>query len=224
MVSGINLSVINLFMFYFASSSIKKSYSNLNNFNSLTYYWLCFTVMTGIWELFFVLNYKSIMEYSMYLINNDLHVWASNYNLSFLMPNKFSYIFYAEYGAYADREYMSRDNWSRVIESTHSILCGIFSFCALLSIKNNMYNKFLLTLGISMGSQLMNSILYLFNYFYETHQPYSINYDSDSFPCGYALLERPFMYINVFWFIMPSLILLYNLTNYHSISFKKINI
>ena len=45
---------------------------------------------------------------------------------------KLSPIFYAEYGAYADREYMNRhDDWSRVIESSHSLFCGVFALVAI---------------------------------------------------------------------------------------------
>ena len=50
-----------------------------------------------------------------------------------------------------------------------------------------------------MASQCMNSILYMGEYFIQTKTPSSINYNSDNFPCGNYLINRPFMYINIFW-------------------------
>ena len=54
-----------------------------------------------------------------------------------------------------------------------------------------------------MGSQLMNSLLYMANYLNETHNSSSVNYDTTSFPTGHALVKRPFIYVNLFWTIMP---------------------
>ena len=49
----------------------------------------------------------------------------------------------------------------------------------------------------------MNSILYMSQYFFQVNDPSSVNYPSSEFPCGFALLERGFMYVNVFWTLMP---------------------
>ena len=38
----------------------------------------------------------------------------------------------------------------------------------------------------------------------------SVNY-KNNFPCGKYLQKRPFMYINLFWTLMPSSILIYYL-------------
>ena len=62
-----------------------------------------------------------------------------------------------------------------------------------------------------MGSQLMNSILYCGQYLIQTKNKNSINYDTSNFPCGKYLDRRPFMWINIFWFLMPSYILLMHL-------------
>ena len=63
--------------------------------------------------------------------------------------------------------------------------------------------KFYLGLGAAMGSQLMNSILYMSEYIIQCRDPSNVNYNSDAFPCGFLLIKRPFMYINIFWTIMP---------------------
>ena len=75
---------------------------------------------------------------------------------------------------------------------------------------------FYIALGFSMGSQLMNSVLYISEYIIQTYNSNSINYDTPCFPCGKFLCKRPFMWINVFWTLMPSYVLIYN--------FSKINI
>ena len=59
----------------------------------------------------------------------------------------------------------------------------------------------------------MNSILYLMNYFIECNNPNNINYNSKSFPTGILLSKRLFMYVNVFWFVMPSYAIIHLLLN-----------
>ena len=68
-------------------------------------------------------------------------------------------------------------------------------------------------MSVAMGTQLMNSILYLSQYMIQTKDPNSINYDTDNFPCGFLMLGRPFMWINLFWSLMPSLVILSYLLN-----------
>ena len=41
----------------------------------------------------------------------------------------------------------------------------------------------------------------------------SVNYNTSSFPIGNAMLERPFMYVNVFWLIMPTFVIFFELWN-----------
>ena len=168
------------------------------------------TVLTMIWECSFIYNYKKINVLSTELVENNTHVWTNDYDLTYLLPWKLSFIFYAEYGAHADREYMiTTDNWSRIIESTHAIFCGLFAFLVLFSkIKDSHINKYILAIGISMGSQLMNSILYMSEYFIQEKEINNINYCSPVFPCGTALSLRGFMYVNIFWTVMPSYIII----------------
>ena len=76
------------------------------------------------------------------------------------------------------------------------------------TLKNERHlNKFNLALGVAMGSQAMNSILYMAQYFIELNTPTSVNYNTPGFPAGDALVKRPFMYVNMFWTIMPIWIL-----------------
>ena len=208
MVQGYILALIEISIFCYISRCMKcaKQYQNISN---LIYYWCMFTVLTGFWELFFIMNYQNVTLLSQDLLKNNTHVWTNSYTLDNLIPNKFSYLFYSEYGAYADKEYMIIcDDWSRVIEGTHCILCGLF--CLIGFIYKFLDNEIecYISLGIAMGSQLMNSILYLIVYFHQMNDSNNINYCSKNFKCGNYLSKRLFMYVNVFWFIMPFLIII----------------
>ena len=210
---GLLLACIEISLFGITSYYIKKNNQHLTNLNNILYYWISFTILTGIWELSFVCNYNSVTKISENLLKNNTHVWTTHYDISNILPWKFSHLFYAEYGSYADREYMSKDDWSRVIESSHAILCGIFALLCLLYKSGNNINEYLITISISMGSQLMNSILYMFNYLYQTTQKYSINYNTNTFPTGILLIKRPFMYINLLWTLCPFYIIIYLINN-----------
>ena len=162
------------------------------------------TILTLIWEVSFISSYSSVTNVANSLLRDKTHVWTNDYNLSYILPWKLSSIFYGEYGAYADRDYMNLSNdWSRVIEGTHAIFCGTFALLTIVFKARDNELHFLITSSISMGSQLMNSILYMSNYLNETHNPDSVNYNDTSFPTGIALSKRPFMYVNIFWSVMP---------------------
>ena len=82
-----------------------------------------------IWESTYLVTYDSIVNTAEQLILNDNYIWTNMYDLSYILPSELSHIFYAEYGAWADREYMSlNDNWSHTVEGTHLLFCAIFSF------------------------------------------------------------------------------------------------
>lgn len=86
-------------------------------------------------------------------------------------------------------------------------MCGWFSFLALVA-RVWEWKNYQLLVCMAMSSQFMNSILYLAQYLIECKTPSSVNYDTLEFPCGFYFYKRPFMYINVLWFIMPSIILI----------------
>jgi len=217
MLLGYEIGVIELFVIIISAALLRQKHAGLKSLNTPVYYWLILTFVTGLfWEPAYVCNFKEVSEYSQSLIQSRQHVWTSIYNPSYVLPWRFAAIFYAEYGAWADRDYMNTSNdWSRVIESTHSIFSGLFAIIALASIIKNNHNKFVLSLGISMGTQLMNSVLYLAEYFIQTNDQTSINYDNSTFPTGgKLLLNRPFMWVNVFWTIMPLYTIIVYLTKY----------
>ena len=202
--SGIELAIFELTIFFTLSVYIRNRNFELYYLNFIFYLWFCFTVLTGIWEYYFVKNYKEVPGLASSLIQNKEHVWGNNYTIDYLYPQKFSLIFYSEYGAYADREYMLNKNlWSRVIESSHCLMCGLFSLWALYSRSNKNYPKFYVTSSIAMGSQLMNSVLYMINYYYQCLDSTNVNYNTTEFPTGELYIDRPFMYINLLWTIMP---------------------
>jgi hypothetical protein len=207
--TGLSIGLIEILLFGVFSYIIKLTHKNLRNIDGFTYYWTMMTILTGLWEISFISDYKSTNLYSTELLKNKTHVWTNNYDLTYVLPWKLSHIFYAEYGAYADREYMTiRNDWSRIIEGTHAIFCGLFSLLAIQYKLRDMTNTYKISLGIAMGSQLMNSILYMGNYFIECNSPDSLNLNTTTFPTGKYLNNRPFMYVNIFWTVMPLIIII----------------
>ena len=205
MIPGWAIGAIEVLLYFLASYKLKKLNVNLKNMDCITYYWMTMTILTMFWEIIFVSNYSSIILYAKQLIDTNTHVWTNKYDITYILPWKVSFIFYAEYGAYADREYMTlKNDWSRYIESTHALFCALFSMLAIHYKLKGDNKKYLVNMSISMGSQLMNSILYMANYYIEISNPTNINYNSTSFPTGILLSKRPFMWVNIFWILMPT--------------------
>jgi len=208
-VLGIYIGFFEILLFMVIGGIIKLTCKNFKNIDLISYYWTLMTILTLIWEVSFICNYKKTNILSANLIKNKEHVWNNMYDFSYILPWKLSHIFYAEYGAYADREYMTiRNDWSRVIEGTHAIFCGLFALMAIIYKQRELDNKYRISLAIAMGCQLMNSILYLGNYFIECNNPGSLNFNTTNFPTGTELSKRPFMYVNIFWTVMPLYIII----------------
>ena len=204
MIPGTLIAIIEVVIYLAISFEIRRVSKKLRLFNALSYYWLTFTILTMFWEISFISNYKNVSKIATALLKTNEHVWTKTYNLTYILPWRLAYIFYAEYGAYADREYMTLINdWSRIIEGTHAIFCGLFSLITLILLKKNRKGASLVTMCACMGAQLMNSILYITNYVIETQNANNINYDIKTFPSGFLFIDRPFMYINIFWTVMP---------------------
>ena len=203
------LVILELSLFAGVAYPSRKYIKSFQNIEVISYYWLAFTILTGIWEVCFISNYHSINDVSQKLITNGEHAWTNKYTLNYVFPWNVAKIFYAEYGAWADREYMTPyDGWSRTIEGSHALFCGLF---ALLSIYGRITKKkryALIMAAVGMGCQLMNSVLYMVNYFIQSKDEYSCNYNNNTFPMGFALIERPFMYVNIFWTLMPIWVIL----------------
>jgi hypothetical protein len=200
MILGIYLAIIELSIIFLSGHYYKK----ISNFRGdiISFFWLYFTFFTGIWEFSYLLFYNKTCEEANILLESKEHVWTNRYSIINIIPPLFSVIFYSEYGAYADREYMLPDNnWSRTIEGTHCIFCGAGALLALYYIKHKYY--FVIFSMLAMSSQVMNSILYIVNYFHQTRDPDNPNFNTTQFPTGTILNDRPFMYINILWTIMP---------------------
>ena len=215
MIYGAIIGGIELLIFFIISYKVRKCNFQLQSINSVSYYWFMLTILTMIWEIAFISNYDNVSKYSNTLIQNKEHVWTNKYSILYILPWRLSEIFYAEYGAYADREYMLLHNdWSRIIEGTHAIFCGFFALFAMIFKVNNRNMLYLITGSISMGSQLMNSLLYMFNYFNQLNDCDNVNYNNYLFPAGKYLFKRPFMYVNIFWTFMPLYTIIYLIAKY----------
>lgn len=226
MIIGTILAITEVGLIFIFGNKLKNINNSFNTLDLVSFYWLLFTAVTGIWELSFILHYNTTCNNAELLIKNNEHVWTNYYSLINLLPHKFALLFYSEYGAYADREYMLvENNWSRIIEGSHCIFCGLGALLSLIAIgystktdtihyfkkkqrKYKISKYYYIFCSSAMSSQAMNSILYIVNYFHETRDPYNINYNSTSFPTGIVLNNRPFMYVNIFWTIMPLYVLL----------------
>ena len=212
-VNGTSLGIIELILFFFTTSQIRNLLPMLQQIDKYSYHWLCFTVLTGIWELTYLTSRNKVRQLAYSWAKTKKHVWTNMYTLETLIPWKLSKQFYTEYGAYADREYISKSNgWSLIVEGSHCIFCGFFAAGALIfklltaGYFNTIVYQYLyyMFMSISMSSQFMNSLLYMSEYLIQTKDANSINYNTDKFPCGFMLLKRPFMWINAAWLIMPT--------------------
>ena len=214
MITGVGIGILEIMLFLVTSFCIGCKYKSLKKINVLSYYWLMMTILTMIWEFFYITNYKKVLSMANNYIVKDIHVWTNQYDLSYVLPWKLSGIFYAEYGAYADKEYMLlSDDWSRVIEGSHAMCCGIFALFCIIAKASKKHKNYLVCMSVSMGTQLMNSILYMANYYIQMRDINSKNYCNDTFPCGLVLLERPFMWVNLFWTVCPLFVILNELFN-----------
>lgn len=166
---------------------------------NVMYYWFTFTVLTGLWECVYLTHFYKIRKYADSLAKTGSSVWTDMYPLDMVLPNKFAKLFYAEYGAHADREYMSyicSDYWSRLVESSHLLFCAVFCFFSLIISQQHISD---IVAAAGMGAQFMNSLLYMGEYFRQCADKTSVNYVTKSFP----LSARWFMWINLLWLVMP---------------------
>ena len=209
---GYGIGIVELFLYFVTSYGVRKRFKSLQEINALSYYWFTMTILTFIWVFSYLSDYDEITQMGRELIIKDEHTWTNYYDLSYILPWKLARIFYAEYGAHADREYLKlTDDWSRTVESSHAIFCGLFSlFTLILKMVDNV-PSFNICLGISMGSQFMNSLLYMINYYYQSLDKDSVNYITPEFPAGKLFLKRGFMYVNVLWLVCPAYTMIYYL-------------
>lgn len=213
-IPGWGIGALEILGFMSIAGLFKCCLRRLHNINKVTYYWLCMTVLTGLWETSYITNYNEIAGIAGNLIKTNTSVWTNYYDITYVNPWSLAKIFYAEYGAWADREYMSlSDPWSHTIEGTHALFCAVFAFFGLLARIDKKTVKSLIVVGMSMSFQLMNSVLYMIEYGIQCNTPGSMNYDRPSFQLGKLMGHRWFMYVNVFWLIMPTFIIFYEIIN-----------
>ena len=209
--SGWVIGGLEILLYLFTSILFKVCFQRLHNINKLCYFWLCMTILTGIWEATYLTNYDEAVNISSNLISKNEHVWTNEYTVDYVFPWKLAKIFYGEYGAWADREYMSmKDPWSHTVEGTHAVFCAFLSFLGMCLRLDRRTFKSLIVVAIAMSSQLMNSILYMAEYYVQCSDVNSVNYYNNSdFPLGTLMFKRPFMYVNAFWMLCPAYILMY---------------
>lgn len=204
---GYIIALLELMLFGLGAYTARKYVTGLDRVDSVAYYWLCFTVLTGFWEAVYVSMYRKVTTYAALLIKTKKSVWTQDYAWYYVCPVLMSEIFYAEYGAWADREYMSErrgDYWSRLIESTHALLCGLCAFVGLSFAAFGSIFTAELWIILAMGCQLMNSILYMGEYFEQCRDKDSVNYSgAPGFPLGKFMSHRLFMWVNIFWTLCP---------------------
>jgi hypothetical protein len=208
-MKGYLVALTEILLFFLTASSARSAYPDLNKFSPVTYYWFCFTVLTGIWEMVYISNYDKIAHFADKLVQKKETVWTMDFPVYYVLPNFMSQIFYAEYGANADREYKREkkgDYWSKLIESSHALCCAAVSLCALLLTSVNV-NKAIACGCVAMGMQFMNSLLYMGEYFEQCQDPHSVNFISKSFPLGKWMSKRWFMWVNLPWLVFPSVII-----------------
>jgi hypothetical protein len=209
-MKGYIIGILEIALFFVGSIFVRKSFHQLQDINKATYFWVMLTILTGIWEVSYLLDYQDVTIYAHQLVNNSEHVWTNNYDITYVLPWKLSYIFYSEYGAWADREYMSNsDDWSKVIEGSHCTQCALFSFLAIMFKIFKNHNNFLICLSVAMGTQFMNSFLYMFAYFWQEREISNVNYPTEDFPSDVWLFKRAFMWVNIFWLVMPFYTIMY---------------
>ena len=84
------------------------------------------------------------------------------------------------------------DNWSHVIEGTHCSQCALFSLFAIIFKLFKNHGNYCLALGV-MGTQFMNSVLYMSCYFIQETEESNVNFNNASFPSDKWGFKRPFM-------------------------------
>ena len=70
MIPGWGIGAIEIVLYLFISF-ILKQLPTFRDMNKISYYWLCMTMLTGFWELSYIINYDEIEE-AMSLIKDNI--------------------------------------------------------------------------------------------------------------------------------------------------------
>lgn len=207
-MKGFVIALLELTLFFAGAATVREYVPELHVFNPFIYYWFCFTTLTGFWEFIYVTQYTKIARFAQSLVDKKDTVWTMDFPWWYICPVKISEIFYAEYAASADREYMSErrgDYWSRLIESSHAFCCGALCLASLVTTLVDPDKAFLIAM-FSMGTQFMNSLLYMGQYLLQCKEKENPNYNCPAFPLGKWMCDRWFMWVNACWFLFPVII------------------
>lgn len=59
---------------------------NFDEMNHITYYWIMFTILTGIWEASYILYHNETINMAISLLNTGEHIWCKKYLPSMILP------------------------------------------------------------------------------------------------------------------------------------------
>uniref|UniRef100_A0A7S4P8S3 EXPERA domain-containing protein n=1 Tax=Paramoeba aestuarina TaxID=180227 RepID=A0A7S4P8S3_9EUKA len=179
---------------------IRNSNRHLQKIDVVTFCWLTMTAMTGVWEWAYLHYHDDVVADAQTFIATNTHVWTNYYDISYIVPWRFSPIMYTEYAAYADRAYMStHDPLAQIVELSHLLYCSVFAALAITRKSVGDTYLYLIFMVLALGTQSMQCLMYVSNYFVETTEPHHANFITESFPAGQYWEKRPFFYVNIFW-------------------------
>lgn len=208
-MQGWGIGFVEMSLFFLFSFLGKRFISTLRSMSCITYYWICMTMLIGLWETSYLIHYREIDNMSIELRINNTHIWVEKYSTSYILPWNFAKIIYSEYLAWADRDYSYINmDWSNIMERTPAIFTAMFAFIGLFARVCNSVMKSYVFISIAMGIELMNTIIYTTQYGINCNNEHNSNYNSYYFPLGVALSNRPLMYVNTFFILMPIVILI----------------
>ena len=92
--SGTSIALLEVLVFIYYSNMLRLEYTSLKTINTISYYWLLFTILTFIWEISYIIHFKKISNLAKQLIYKKQHVWTNSYDISFIIPSKLATIFY----------------------------------------------------------------------------------------------------------------------------------
>ncbi len=210
---GFELCIIELIIAMVIFNNI-YSIINFIDLPKFVFYWIAFSILVCIYEIAYLYNFKNITRNAKALIKTKNSIWFEKYDISKLLPWKFAKLFYTDYIANSDREYINNNTkYGKIIESTHLFICGgLYLLALIMNIYGNI-NKFKTLLFMSFGAQIMNIIMYTLFLYFQIHNKFSSNYASKRFPIGRYYEKRPFTYINIIYIIMIISIIIYYIIN-----------
>ena len=163
----------------------------------IKFFWIASTIINAIYKLGYIQNYRYIKEYAKELKEFKRHIWEYNFDYYYLLPYNFGTAFYAEYGQYADREYIKYDpiDSINIMEYSQSLEhIGISLPILSLYLLTYHINNYPSLLTIVAFNSLLTNIVYLGKYLKSCKTPNHCNYNTELFPRGFMFHKRPLIY------------------------------